>query len=201
MQLDQTKWAKHLYGCAQITNNVTKILDIRDDTARQATFATVCIDATKHNIFVEPIPESNAPVIQPETAAVESNATKKGVGEAAAVKPAVDEAAAKDAQAAERADAQVQEIVPNPTPEMADGARRSALLVGIESGKTLLNKAGFTPIITPKELIRIINEDMKIPGNLGTLDTDQLGEVVKMLADKLDTFRSNMKALEADAPF
>lgn len=177
--LSSTAYANHLRGCADLAKEIATRMDIREDSARQAMLATLIISADRHNIFMEPTPPNGKP-----TAAAPD-----------------DEAAVRDEAAAQKADAQIKDAPRNPTPEQADGAKRAALLAGITQGRDLLNKAGYTPIMTPKALNGIINDEMNIPGDLGSLDTDQLESVVKMLATRLETFKSNMKAIEADAPF
>jgi hypothetical protein len=107
----------------------------------------------------------------------------------------------RDEQAARAADAQVKEIIPNPTPEQADGAKRAALLEGVHSAVKLLNTAGYTPPITPKSLNEIIKTDMNIGGGLGVLTTDDLEFLIKKLASTLDTFKANKAGLEDDIGF
>lgn len=188
-KLTGTAYAEHLRGCADLAIEIAARMNIHEDAARQATFATVIINAERHNVFMEPTPrDTKTPVIQPEPAAVKP-ATEKSVGEAAAE---------KDAIAAAKADEQIRDVPRVTTPEQADGAKRTALLIAIDAGRTALNKAGYTPIMTPKALNAIINDELRIKGNLGTLDTDQLESVVKMLSERLDTFKSNMKIFEPD---
>jgi len=184
-KLSGTAYADHLRGCADLAKEIASRLDIREDSARQACLATIIISADRHNLFIEPVPRDFKTPVIPETAAA-AGVTEKQKG--------VD----RDAAAAEKADAQIAEIDPNPTPEKAETVNRSTLLQAIDKGRTLLNKAGYTPIMTPKMLNEVINGEMSIPGNLGTLDLDQLEAVIKMLATRLDTFKSNMKAFEPD---
>ena len=189
-KLSSTAYADHLRGCADLSVEIAQRMDIRDDSARQACFATVIINAERHNIFMEPVPRNTkTPVIQPEPA-VASKATTEGGN-----------SKQRDEAAAAKADGQIKDIAPNPTPETAAAANRSVLLDAIDKGRNALNKAGHLPIMTPKALNDIINTELNIPGNLGTLDTDQLELVAKMLSDKLDNFKHNLKSLEADAPF
>lgn len=184
--LTQSKWADHLRGCAQITNDITRMLDIRDDAARQATFATVCIDATKHNIFVEPIPESKTPVITPEPAAAELVANAERVETAAAE---------KDRLAAEKADAQINDVPRVTTPEQDQGVRRSTFLSAIESARNLLNKEGHVPPITPAGLKAVIKRDFAPHEQMGTMDVDDLERLMMALNTKLDELREkNRKA-------
>lgn len=189
-KIANAKYAEHILECAAIAKQAGDFLGLRDDAARQACFATVCIDAKGHGVFLEPTPrDTKTPVIQPEPAAA-SNTTKEG-----------GTSEERDEAAAAKADAQIPAIAPNPTPELADGVKRTTLLEAIEKGRSLLNKSGYTPVMTGKSLNEIINGELGMPGNLGTLDTDQLEIVAKMLMTRLDIFKSNMKALEADAPF
>lgn len=182
--LNQIKWADHLRGCAQITNDITRILDIRDDSARQATFATVCIDATKHNIFVEPIPESKTPVIQPETAAVESRVPEKGVD--------------LDKAAAEKADAQINDVPKTTTVEESDGARRVTFLKAVESARLLLNKEGHQPPITPIALNAVVKHDFAPKTQVGTLDTEELERLMMLLNSKLEVLREKNAKTQTD---
>lgn len=178
MQLSNTKYAAHILECAAIAKQVGEHLGLRDDAARQACFATVCIDAKGHGVFLEPIPKD----------------TKTPV-------PQNGNDMAKDEAAAQKADDQIKDIFPNPTPEQADGARRSALLEGVHNAVGLLNKAGHVPPVTPKSLNEIIKTDLKIEGGLGVLQPDDLEFLIKKLATTLDTLKHNKKALEAEAPF
>lgn len=189
-KLTGTAYADHLRGCADLAVEIAGRMDIREDSARQACFATIIINAERHNIFMEPVPrDSKTPVIQPEPAAVEPGVTTKGVETAAAE---------KDVQAAAKADSQIDGVPKVSTPEQDAGAKRSALLEGIEAAKTLLNKAGFTPPVTPKGLLTMVNQDLDVPGNLGTMDNDDLEKIIKYLSEKLDTFKHNTSALAGD---
>lgn len=180
-QTTQTKWADHLRGCASMTNEIAEILDIRDDAARQAMFATIAIDAKNHGVFLEPVPkDTKTPVIPPEPAAVEPVATKKGADEAAAV---------KDEQAAARADEQIKDVPRIVTPDEAEGGRRTAFLKGIESARDLLNKEGHVPPITPKALNAVIAHDFAPKTQLGSLDVDELEKLMMLLNSKLEVLR------------
>lgn len=193
-KLTDTAYADHLRGCADLAIEIAQRMNIHEDSARQATFATVIINAERHNIFMEPHPpHSKTPVIPPEPAAADLSSEP--------VKSVETAAAAKDKAAAEKADAQVADMPRNPTEEQSDGQRRTSFLAAIQSARELLNKEGFTPPLTPVGLNKIINDDLGFPNNLGTLDVDQLEKVTMHLSRKLDTFRANKKALEADAPF
>lgn len=189
-----TRYADHLRGCADLAKEIATRMDIRDDSARQAMLATLIISADRHNLFLEPVPlDTKTPV--KETAPASGNGTEQHKAAAKEVAAIFDEASAQ------KADAQVKDVIPNPTSEQADGAKRTALLDAINKGCNLLNKSGYTPIITPKALNEIINGELQFTGNLGTLDTDQLELVAKLLVGRLDTFKANAKAMEANAPF
>lgn len=179
--ITQTKWADHLRACAGMANEIAEILDIRDDAARQAMFATIIIDAKNHGVFIEPTPQhAKTPVIQPETAAAESNATKKGVDEAAAE---------RDKTAAVKADAQIADVPKVTTPEHAEGGRRTAFLKGIESARDLLNREGHVPPVTPKALNAVIAHDFAPKTQLGSLDVDELERLMVFLNSKLEVLR------------
>lgn len=190
-----TKYALHILECAAIAKQVGEALGLREDAARQACFATVCIDAKGHGVFLEPVPPHSKAQVKEPVPAASGNGTERHAAAAAEVAAIFDEAAAR------KADDQVKDVIRNPTPEQSDGANRTALLDAINKGCNLLNKAGYTPIITPKALNEIINSELKFEGNLGTLDVEQLELVAKLLITRLDTFKANKKALEAEAPF
>lgn len=42
----------HLLACAEIADSIATRLSLADDSARQACFATVCIDAQRHNVIL-----------------------------------------------------------------------------------------------------------------------------------------------------
>lgn len=190
-KLSGSAYADHLRGCADLAIEIASRMNIHEDGARQATFATVIINAERHNIFMEPHPpHSKTPVIQPEAAAVGLNSEP-----AKKVEPT---AAEKDARAAARADAQIDDMPRTVTTEQSEGQRRTSFLAGITSARELLNKEGYQPPITPAGLNKLINEEMSIPGNLGSLDVAQLEKVTMYLSQKLDTFRHNAKALTTD---
>ena len=175
--LNQTKWADHLRGCAEIANEIAKMLDIRDDAARQAMYATICIDAKNHGVFLEPVPkDSKSPVGGTAAASTEAN---KSV-----------EPLSPDEAAAAKADAQIAEIDPTPTPEKAETAQRGALLAGIHSAVGLLNKEGHKPI-TPGGLNKFIESQFKASGKtqLGTLTVEELERLTMLLSSKIDVLR------------
>lgn len=207
-------YAAHILECAEIAKQVGEALGLRDDAARQACFATVCIDAKGHGVFLEPVPkDSKTPVLIPE-AAVASNATVKDAenqkrDEAAAAHdmggnsgPGED-AAIMDEAAAAKADAQVADVPKTATPEMDEGARRTSFLSGIESARQLLNNLGHKPEVTPKGLCAYIKEQFPPHDNLGTLEIDQLEKLVMLMSGKVDELReANRKAAELlEAPF
>lgn len=173
-KLSSTAYADHLRGCADLSVEIARRMDIREDSARQACFATVIINAERHNIFMEPVPkDSKTPVISPETAAVNSSANKKGA----------------DAAAAEKADAQIADVPKTSTPEMDEGARRSSFLAGIESARKLLNKLGHQPEVTPKGLCAFIARQFPGKTMLGMLDTDELEKLVMLMSERVDAQR------------
>lgn len=196
--INQSKWAYHLCGCARVANDIAKILDIREDSARQANFATVVISATQHHIFVEPVPEdSKTPVIQPEPAAVESRVPEKGVD---ADKAAAETNEERDEAAAIRADGQIADMPRNPTPEIADGGRRTAFLKGVNSARELLNKEGHNPPVTPAGLNKFIAKEFPGKTSLDGLDTDELERLVILLGSKLEVLREKNNKAKAAEP-
>jgi hypothetical protein len=191
MAIKSDKFENHCIEMAKIAVKVGAVMDLKND-ALQACFATILISGDKHGVFLEPTPrDTKTPVIQPEPAAAESSATTKGV----------DKAAAADTKAAEKADAQIKDVPKVTTAEQAEGGKRSALLEGVQNVVRLLNKEGYTPLITPRSLNEIIATDMKITGGLGMLGVDDLEFLIKKLTTTLDTFKHNQRALENDSPF
>lgn len=194
--LQTTRYADHLRGCADLAKEIASRLDLRDDSARQACLATIIISADRHNLFLEPVPRDTKVPVK-ETAPIAS-------GNGARVSDAVIDQGVdqmRDEAAAQRADDQIKTAIRNPTEEQAKAAERTALLDAIDKGRNLLNKEGYTPIMTPKALNEIINDELKFEGNLGTLDIEQLELVAKLLVSRLETFKANRKALDAEAPF
>lgn len=55
----------HLSECARIANDIAGLLNIQDDAARQACFATVCIDAQRHNVILGDSKPSGASQAEP----------------------------------------------------------------------------------------------------------------------------------------
>lgn len=186
MQPNQTKYAAHILECAAIAKQVGEHLGLRDDAARQACFATVCIDAKGHGVFLEPVPPHIKTPAPKELETVPDAAQR--------------DQAARDQAAAEKADAQVKEIVPDPTPEQADGARRSALLKGIESARVLLNKEGQTPQVTPAGLNAYIAHSFLGKTQLSELDTDDLEKLTMLLSSKLDVLREKKAKAKTSTP-
>lgn len=180
--LNQTAYGEHLRGCVDLANEMATRLNIHDDNARQACFATVIINAERHNVFMEPTPQhSKTPVIPPETAAVGLNSEQ-----AKKVEPT---AAEKDHKAAEKADAQINDVPKVSTPEADAGARRSGLLDGIAAARELLNKEGHVPPITPAGLNAAIAHQFPGKTQLGGLDVDELEKLLMFLSGKLDALR------------
>lgn len=188
MAIKSDKFENHCIEMAKIAVKVGAVMDLKND-ALQACFATILISGDKHGVFLEPVPRDTKTPVIPETAvAVGVTEKQKGVLD-------------RDVAAAAKADEQIKDVPRVTTAEQDQGARRSSFLDAITSARELLNKEGFTPPVTPAGLIKLINEDLKIPGNLGTIDVDQLEKVIMYLSEKLDTFRANKKIAEEDAPF
>lgn len=194
--LNESRYADHLRGCADLAKEIAARMDIREDSARQACLATIIISADRHNLLIEPTPPHTKTPAEPNGAAKrETHATLPPLkGTEAAI--------AADAAAAQKADAQITDVPKrDSTPDEDAGARRTALLAGINSARNLLIKEGHVPLFTPKYMNEFIKDEMKVDGNLGSLDVDQLEELIKLLNTKLDNLKHNKKALEADAPF
>lgn len=181
-KLTNTAYADHLRGCADLAIEIAQRMNIHEDAARQATFATVIINAERHNLFMEPTPRhTKAPVIPPETAAAGLNSEQ-----AKKVEPA---AADKDKQAAEKAASQISDVSKVTSPEQDAGARRTNFLSGINSARELLNKEGHVPPITPAGLNAAIAHQFPGKTQLGTLDVDELEQLLMFLSGKLDILR------------
>src|SRR6266404_4021562 len=118
--MQQTKYAEHLKACAEIANEVMTILGVRDDAARQACFATICISADRHGLFMEPVHQNgpsngSTPKTQPATAS-KAEANGAPVKQEREDLPEANKGALQD-----------------PTPEQADGAKRAELLKAINA--------------------------------------------------------------------
>lgn len=189
-QLNETRYGDHLRGCADLAIEIAKRMNIHDDSARQACFATVIINAERHNVFMEPTPrDTKTPVIQPETAAVEPSVTTKGVETAAAE---------KDQQAAEKADEQINDVPRTITSDQSEGQRRTSFLAGIQSARELLNKLGHQPPITPKGLNAYIGKQFAPKTELGQLDVDELEKLTMLLSSKVDVQREKNTKINSD---
>lgn len=57
-----SSYGKHLMGCAEIAYGICERFNVRDDSARQACFATVVIDAKEHFIFASDFQKEQAEV-------------------------------------------------------------------------------------------------------------------------------------------
>lgn len=108
--------------------------------------------------------------------------------------------AVKDKKGAEKTDAHIKEIDPNPTPDKFDDVTRETLLKGINDARESLNKEGYIPTLTPAALNLHIKNDLNLEGNLGSLDTDDLQKVIKWIAEKLTAHRA-AKSTATEAGF
>lgn len=199
--LSQTKWADHVTACAELANSIANKMDIRDDSARQAMLATIIISSDRHNIFMEPAPSSG------KTAAGNSSPGTSPTGQVSGAEPKTGRETAGETAPTlpQRKTPPIGEVtgenqgaIKDPTPEQAEGANRTALLDGVNKTVKLLNQAGLAPPMTPKGLNAYIASELKLEGNLGSLDADELGTLLKSLTEKLDTLKTNAKALEGD---
>lgn len=180
--ITSTRWADHLRGCAGMANEIADILGLRDDAARQACFATVTIDAGKHNVFLAPIPEAVTSTAESVTP------TPKPLPQCAT--PPKGEISPEN-----------QGAIKNATPEQAEVVSREVLIDGVHKAAKLLNAKGYTPPMSPESLNKFIEEKLQIEGGLGVLNPDQLGELLKTLTEKIATFKHNKTALEDEAGF
>lgn len=183
-QQTNEKYTAHILECASIAQQVAQLIGLRDDSARQACFATVCIDAKGHGVFLEPVP--------PDTKTPTNGAPKKTEQE---IQDAFDRAAAK------KADAQIADVPRQTSAEDDAGTRRTLLLQTVQSGVDLLNKEGHKPPITPKGLCAVIKKEFPGKDNLGSLDLDELESLVKKLSDRLDKLRAEKPTTDDDIGF
>lgn len=187
-QQTNEKYTAHILECASIAQQVAQLIGLRDDSARQACFATVCIDAKGHGVFLEPVPPHTKTPVEGNGQLIQSLKDHN--------------AKLSDEAAAKKADAQIADVPQRKsTAEEDAGARRTSLLSGINSARDLLVKEGYQPLFTPKYMNEFIKEKMKIDGNLGTLDVDELATLIELLNKTLDTYRHNKKAMDAEPPF
>src|SRR6266852_665274 len=125
--MEQTKYIEHLKTCAELTNEIAKILGIRDDAAKQSCFATLIINSDRHGIFTEPL-NQNGP----------TNGSKLQAKNAPEGKSAQTEVKQERSDLPEANKGAIQD----PTPEQSDNAKRTELLKGVEQACKLLNKEG-----------------------------------------------------------
>jgi len=74
---DAESFKTHLLGCADVAIELITALNLVDDQAKQACFATVCIDAQRHNVILGDSPASEPP--QGNLMAERKEALMKGV--------------------------------------------------------------------------------------------------------------------------
>lgn len=184
--ITHTRWADHLRGVAGLANEIADILDIRDDAARQACFATIAIDAGKHGVFVEPIPEAASPIKRGNEVVSEAAPRPRRV------EPPKGEVVGENLGA-----------LKDPTPEQAEQGKREALMDGVQAACKALNLAGYTPAMTATRLNKYIKEKLDLDGGLGVIstDNDNLELLLKRLNETLDTFKSNKKGMDIDPGF
>lgn len=168
---------------AQIAKRVGQILDLKAD-AQQACFATILISADRNGLLF-----SLANKELPENGHSQTAATK-------------------DAQAAAKADAQIQDAPRDPTPQQAEAGASKALRDGIKRACLLLNQEGFTPALssiakngTPSTLDQYIQRETQLGKSYAEMDVEELEALTKNLSFKIDTFKANKKALEAEVGF
>lgn len=65
----QSKYAQHLMGCAEIADAICTRFGVHEDSARQACFATIVIDANERFIFT--LDDAQAPPAPPEPISAE----------------------------------------------------------------------------------------------------------------------------------
>lgn len=181
--LTQTAYADHLRGCADLAIEITARMNIHEDAARQATFATVIINIERHNLFMEPVPRDTKTAALPEP------------------KTEIAPTPTADAQAAASADAQAATATPQPTEAEAEAGARKALKEGVKRACQLLNQAGFTPPLKSTTINSYIQTETMLGKPYADFDNDDLEALIKNLSLKLDTFKHNVKGMEEDAGF
>jgi hypothetical protein len=149
------RYGQYTLCIAELAKAVCEKAGIHNDSAKQACFATLMIDAEKHLIFMS---ESK-----------------------------------KDRETAVKADAQIKEIDPNPTPEKAENAKKVQLIEGINKLRATLNKEGIIPTLTESGLNTFIKSELNLDDDLIALDGDALEIVIQALSIKLDHLREENK--------
>lgn len=176
-----SKFEASLTEIANIAKRIGQVLELKAD-AQQACFATILISADRNGLFFD--------IANPE---IPTNGHT---------------AAAKDAQAAHKADAQIQDAARNPTPEQAEAGAAKALRDGVKSACLLLNQEGFTPALSsianngsPSTLDQYIKRETQLGTLYAEMDSEDLEALTKNLSLKLDTFKANKKSLETKVGF
>lgn len=186
-----SKYIAHILECAEIAEQVAVKIGLRDDAAKQACFATICIDAKNHGVFLEPTPNHTKESVKAQVDKLRTDTDPKFAPEMGAIADSLDSLV--DEAAAQKADAQIKDVPQHSTPEQDASARRTAFLKGIDDARNLLNKEGHVPPITPAGLNAYIKKEFPPTTNLGSLDLDQLEELTKKLSVKLDALRGKKK--------
>jgi hypothetical protein len=104
----------------------------------------------------------------------------------------------KDALAADKADAQIDDAPRKPTAEQAEAAAKTALLEGVKRAAHLLNQEGFTPPMDAKALGDFIVKNLKTDTALESLDLEELESLIKALSNALDVFRKKKSETDVD---
>ncbi len=174
-----------LTAIAQIAKRIGETLGLKAD-AQQACFATILISADRNGLLFS--------LANPE---LPNNGHTQTVSVPAQ----------KDAQAAAKADAQIQDAPRQPTQAQAEAGAAKALREGIKRACLLLNQDGFTPALSSmakngaaSTLDQYIKKETQLPA-YADMDSEDLEALTKNLSMKLDTFRANKKALEGEAGF
>lgn len=174
-----TNFETHLTEVAAIALRIGERLGLKAD-AQQACFATILISADKHGVWLD------SPQALPPNGS----------------------AAAKDAAAAAKADAQIKDAPKHATPEQAEAAARKVLIGGVKRACLLLNQEGFTPALSSiakdgklSTLDQYIEKETQLEKTFAEFDNEDLEALIKNLSLKLDTFRANRKGLEDEAGF
>lgn len=173
------RYIEHLKACAETTNQIALILGLRDDAAKQSCFATLIINADRYGVFMEP-KDQNGPI------KTNGHATKS-------------DSQIKDEQAAQKADAQIADIDPDPTEEKAESAERKAFIAQINDAVRLLNEGGHTPAITLGGLNVYIKSQFP-EKTLDDLSVDELGQLTEKLCDKLKKQKAKQKPISESKP-
>jgi len=165
----------HVLEIARIAKKTGEVLDLKAD-AQQACFATIMIAAGNQGIFFA--------IANPE---LPPNGHS--------------EAVTKDAAAAAKADAQIQDAPRNPTPEQAEAGAMTALKDGVRKACRLLNAEGYMPPLRPATLDAYIKNETDLGKPFAEFDSEDMEALIKNLSFKLTELQEKKKSNESKAGF